>query len=90
MSSGDSEVRSPTPRGVDEPRGDFDYSTPEARRALSDVTELLLEVRTEIAPQVRLYERKLRLYERSLGLAVIPVLVRRLALRGLHRLRSRR
>jgi len=52
---------------------DFDYSTPEAQEALAGVTELILEVHTET-------KRKTVLYERTLGLAVIPVLLRRAAL----------
>jgi len=52
---------------------DFDYSTPEAQEALAGVTELILEMHTET-------KRKTVLYERTLGLAVIPVLLRRAAL----------
>ena len=52
----------------------YDYSTPEARVALDDVTRLVLEVREETVGSL---ERKIRLYERTLGLAVIPVLLRR-------------
>ena len=74
----------------DDPSAAFDYSTPEARNALDGVTALLLEVRTEIAPQVRAYERKIRLYERTLGLAVVPVLIRRFGLRAVRKLRDRR
>jgi len=51
----------------------FDYSTPEALDALRGVTELVLEMRREI-------DRKTVLYERTLGLAVAPVLVRRAAI----------
>lgn len=54
-------------------REDFDYSTPEAQDALADVTELILELHQEIG-------RKTDLYERTFGLAVIPVLLRRAAL----------
>ena len=52
----------------------FDYSAPEAQWAMDNVTALLLEVREEYLPM----ERKLRLYERTLGLAVLPVLIRRM------------
>ena len=55
------------------PESDFDYSTPEAQAALEGVTALILEVESEV-------ERTTRLYERTLGLAVIPVLLRRGAL----------
>jgi hypothetical protein len=53
---------------------DFDYSTPEAQQALSDVTALVLEIRNEYGRSLR---RKITLYERTLGLAVAPVLLRR-------------
>jgi len=53
---------------------DFDYSTPEALRAMADVSALVLEVRESSTEPLA---RKVRLYERTLGLAVIPVLVRR-------------
>jgi glycosyltransferase involved in cell wall biosynthesis len=52
----------------------FDYSTPEAHRALADVTSLVLEIKNEKSGPIT---RKIRLYERTLGLAVIPVLLRR-------------
>jgi hypothetical protein len=58
------------------PLHDFDYSTPEAQRALADVTALVLEIRSEYGSSVR----KIGLYERTLGLAVIPVLLRRAAI----------
>lgn len=61
---------------------DFDFSTPEALAALNGVTELVLEIRQEVSG-------KLELYERTLGLAVIPVLIRR-ALIILHRKLGRR
>jgi hypothetical protein len=57
---------------------DFDYSTPEAQAALEGVTELILEIRDEAYQLVRLYER-------TLGLAVIPVLAARAARRVLKR-----
>lgn len=60
---------------------DFDYSTPEAQEALAGVTALILEMQTEI-------DRKTALYERTLGLAVIPVLLRRAALVTYRRLRA--
>jgi hypothetical protein len=56
---------------------DYDYSTPEAQAALSQVSALVLEIREEHA---RTLQRKIDVYERTLGLAVIPVLVRRAAI----------
>jgi len=73
-----------------EPSGNeatFDYSSPEARRALGDVTELVLEVRDEAVGPV---ERRVKLYERTLGLAVIPVLLRRAVIVVVRRLRTGR
>jgi len=58
------------PAGCDE----FDYSTPEAQKALSAALDLVLEIREEQAGPLA---RKTALYERTLGLAVIPVLLRR-------------
>jgi hypothetical protein len=55
------------------PEDDFDFSTPEGEAAIRAAIALVLEVReaeTSLA-------RKVRLYERTLGLAVIPVLLRR-------------
>ena len=52
---------------------EFDYSTPEAQQAMAGVTDLVLELQQKI-------ERKTVLYERTLGLAVAPVLARRAAL----------
>jgi hypothetical protein len=51
-----------------------DYATPEAMEATRRALDLVLEVREE---QIEPLERKIAIYERSLGLAVIPVLVRR-------------
>jgi hypothetical protein len=57
--------------------GDFDFSTPEGEAAIRAAIALVLEVRElETSPLAR----KVRLYERTLGFAVIPVLVRRLIL----------
>jgi hypothetical protein len=69
---------------------DFDYSTPEAQAALRGITELALEIRDEVEVPLRLSERKVRLYERTLGLAVIPVLIRRAAIRLLVRIKRHR
>lgn len=56
------------------PEDDFDFSTPEGEAAIRAALALVLEVReSEISPLAR----KVRLYERTLGLAVIPVLLRR-------------
>ena len=60
---------------------DFDYSTPEAQEVLERLSGILLEIRDEdslVQQQIDAHaERKLALYERTLGLAVIPVLMRR-------------
>jgi hypothetical protein len=87
----------PDPDRWKAPADEFDYSTPEAQAALEGMSELVLEIRQEIARQVRLpagpsggYERKVRRYERTLGLAVIPVLLRRAAIRMYQRIRQRR
>lgn len=71
---------------------EFDYSTPEAQAALQGVSRLILEIRDEYAEPIVYVtdpssERKLRLYERTLGLAVVPVLIRRAVVRLLQRLR---
>jgi hypothetical protein len=55
----------------------FDYSTPEAQQALTDSLDLILEIREE---QTGPLARRVALYERTLGLAVIPVLLVRAAL----------
>jgi hypothetical protein len=56
------------------PEDEFDFSTPEGEAAIRAAIALVLEVReTETSPLAR----KVRLYERTLGLAVIPVLLRR-------------
>jgi hypothetical protein len=53
--------------------GDFDFSTPEGEAAIRAALALVLEIREiETGPLAR----KVRLYERTLGLAVIPVLLR--------------
>lgn len=60
---------------------DFDYSTTEAQAALAGVTSLIIEMQEEI-------DRKTLLYERTLGLAVAPVLARRAALVLFRRFRA--
>lgn len=55
----------------------FDYSTPEAEAAFRALAPLIDELRAELADPK---DRRLALYERTLGLAVIPVLVRRAAI----------
>jgi hypothetical protein len=76
--------------GASAPGDGFDYSTPEAQRALRDSLDLILEIREDRSGPI---SRKIALYERTLGLAVIPVLVRRglimLARRARQRRRSR-
>lgn len=53
--------------------GDFDFSTPEGEAAIRAALAMVLEIR-EL--QTSPLARKVRLYERTLGLAVIPVLLR--------------
>lgn len=62
---------------------DFDYSAPEAEDVIRAANELVLEVARPLA-------HKVALYERTLGLAVIPVLVRRAVVARLRRERSGR
>jgi hypothetical protein len=52
----------------------FDYSSPEAQEAIRKIMEKIMEVRDEHTGPLA---RKVALYERTLGLAVIPVLLRR-------------
>lgn len=68
----------PSPR----PRKDFDYSTPEAEEALRAAMDLVLAIRRERTSPLA---KKVALYERTLGLAVVPVLIRRAILRLLSR-----
>lgn len=49
---------------------DFDFSTPEGEAAMRAANALVLEVTRPLA-------RRVALYERTLGLAVIPILLRR-------------
>lgn len=49
---------------------DFDFSTPEGEAAIRAANAIVLEVTRPLA-------RRVALYERTLGLAVIPILVRR-------------
>jgi hypothetical protein len=60
--------------------GALDYTTAEGQEAIRLAHELMLDLREDLSADA--YERKVALYERTLGLAVIPVLVRR-ALRRL-------
>lgn len=64
----------------------FDYSTPEAQEALRGVEDILLELRRDYVGPL---SRKVALYERTLGLAVVPVLLRRLAIGLARRVRHR-
>lgn len=52
----------------------FDLSTPEAERALQAVAHVLLEIRQDVDGRLA---RRVRLYELTLGVAVLPVLIRR-------------
>jgi hypothetical protein len=53
---------------------DVDFSTPDGEKAIRAAVELVLEVRNE---QTGPLARKVVLYERTFGLAVLPVLARR-------------
>lgn len=57
----------------------FDFSTPEGIEALKYASSLVLELREELQHDAA--TRRLHLYERTLGLAVAPVLLRRLIIR---------
>lgn len=65
---------------------DVDYSTPEMQEALRSLQPLILEIREELATPA---DRRLALYERTLGLAVIPVLIRRAFIRGYRKITKR-
>ncbi len=55
---------------------DFDFSSPEGQKALEYALGLVMEIRDEVSTE----KRKRVLYERTLGLAVIPMLLRRAAI----------
>jgi hypothetical protein len=74
---GDRIVPDPMTRGPGADGG-FDYSTPEAEEAIRAAQALVLEVARPLA-------RKVTLYERTLGLAVVPVLLRRAIIAGWRR-----
>jgi hypothetical protein len=65
------ELESNSPPAFDD---EIDLSSPEAERVLQAVSRLLLEVRQDIDGRLA---RRVRLYEATLGLAVVPVLLRR-------------
>ena len=65
----------------------FDYSTPEAEAAMRVAIALVLDIREEVT---RPLAQKIAMYERTLGLAVVPVLLRRVALAILKRSPLRR
>lgn len=79
----------PTPR--DPVRGDAptkpDFADPENLAALPYVIDLILDVRREANASHGELTRKIQLYERSLGLLVIPTLVRRAAIAVLRKSR---
>jgi hypothetical protein len=62
------------------PDDDFDFSTPEAEAAIRAANALVLDVTRPLADSVALYEK-------TLGLAVVPVLLRR---KIIHWMRRRR
>jgi len=70
------------PRTEAAPDHRLDYSSPEAQEALEDVTVLIAEIRDQVY-------RRTALYERTLGLAVVPVLVRRALIVLRRRIRRR-
>jgi hypothetical protein len=61
---------------------DLDYSSPAAQDSLRDITAFITEVRSNLY-------RRTALYERTLGLAVIPVLIRRALIRLRRRIKRR-
>ena len=78
---------------------EFDYSTPEARHAMKVALDLVLEIREERDATLRgelestkrkleKVSRRLALYERTLGLAVVPVRVKRVLARWVRRYRG--
>ena len=60
-----------------------DYSSPESEAAIRAALSLVLELREDGTGPLA---RKVALYERTLGLAVVPVLVRRALRNGWRRL----
>jgi len=58
----------------------FDYSTAEGMQAVELALDLALDIRRELKSDPT--QRKIALYERTLGLAVIPVLLRRLLIQA--------
>lgn len=64
--------------------GRVDYSTPEAEEAMRTALALVLEIREEVTSPLA---RKVALYERTLGFAVVPVLLRRAILAAWRRIR---
>lgn len=66
---------------------EFDYSTPEAQAAMRQALALVLELRESHTGPLA---RKVRVYESTLGLAVIPVLVRRAFIAAARRYAARR
>ena len=66
---------------------DFDFSTPEAEAAIRAVNAVILDIREERTGPLA---RRVAIYERTLGLAVIPVLLRRALLAWWRRTSLRR
>lgn len=65
----------PGPKAASSAEDDaFDYTTPEAEAAMRAAMALVLEVRDEVTGPLA---RRVALYERTFGLAVIPMLLRR-------------
>jgi hypothetical protein len=68
-------------------RDPLDYSTLEAQEAVRTALSLVLEVREQTTGPLA---RKVRIYETTLGLAVVPVLIGKLLLRVWRRSRIRK
>jgi hypothetical protein len=62
-----------------ERRHEFDFASPDGQIPVESLSDLILELRAETVD-------RLNLYERTLGLAVVPVLI----MRAIRRVASRR
>jgi hypothetical protein len=71
---------------ADQKPAEVDFSTPEGEAAMRAAIAMVVEVRDAESKLAR----KVRLYERTLGLAVIPVLIRRVLLAARRRFSLRR
>jgi hypothetical protein len=64
-------------------RPEIDYASPEGEQAVRETLDLMIEVRRDLYGPLA---RRVRVYERTLGLAVVPMLARRLLGRARRRL----